>query len=437
MPSAVIIGASIGGLVAAAQLRDAGWDVTLLEKGRAVGGLYATVDTPFGTCELGMHVLYVSAQQQALLNAIFGADAFIEKSGVEVDIGAAFNHAMLNPHSIYPDVRGLPEWSLIREQILQRQDQDVGASAADELQARFGEVAAKQVVAPILQKLWKQPSEVLTPGALHCFFDLRRIILADKADADVLKQEPRLDAVIGNPLQTQPAGEVYGGRRALFFSASAHDLSGRALTYLQERGISIELSCDVQLQDDVLMRDGKPLSEAFDACILASPLAALAPGLSEQLDGVELSIFYFQIEPLALPAYYVLCHASELAASRIVNYGAYNFEHAAHLDRLLAVEALHEIGQPPSIEQLSLELERVLPGIDIRDSYTLPRRLRVAAPSLANAAKLDELAQRVSLRSGFKLLYFTGMRTDKGVFFSHQTVGAAHAAALDCSRKLP
>lgn len=437
MPSAVIIGASIGGLVAAARLRDAGWDVTLLEKGRSVGGLYATVDTPFGICELGMHVLYVSSEQQALLSAMFGADAFIEKTGVEVDIGAAFNHGTLNPHSIYPDVRGLPERPLIREQVLQRQEQSTGFSAADELQIRFGEVAATQVVAPILQKLWKQPSAALTPGALHCFFDLRRIILADKVEADVLKQEPRLDAVIGNPQQTQPAGEVYGGRRALFFSAAAHDLSGRALEYLQGRGIHIELSCDVQLQDDVLLRDGKPLSDVFDVCILASPLAALAPGLAEQLDGVELSIFYFQIEPLALPAYYVLCHASELAASRIVNYGAYNFEHAAHLDRLLAIETLHEIGQPPTIEQLTLELERVLPGIDIRDSYTLPRRLRVAAPSLTNAARLDDLAQRVSTRSGFKLLYFTGMRTDKGVFFSHQTVGAAHAAALDCSRRLP
>jgi hypothetical protein len=56
----------------------------------------------------------------------------------------------------------------------------------------------------------------------------------------------------------------------------------------------------------------------FDACILASPLAALAPEVAQQLDSVELSIFYFQVEPLALPAYYVLCHDSGFAASRIV-----------------------------------------------------------------------------------------------------------------------
>jgi hypothetical protein len=437
MPSAVIVGASIGGLVAAAQLREAGWDVTLLEKGQAVGGLYATVDTPFGTCELGMHVLYVNAEQQALLTAMFGAEAFIEKHGVEVDIGASFNSGTFNPNSIYPDVRHLPELPLIREQVLQRREQDAGASATEESHARFGALVAEQVVAPILEKLWKQPAETLTSGALHCFFDLRRIILADKPQADVLKQEPRLDAVIGNPEQTRPAGEVYGGRRALFFSTTAHGLSDRAVGYLRGQGVTVELGCDVRLEDDMLVRDGKPLSGEFDACILASPLAALAPEVAQQLDSVELSIFYFQIEPLALPAYYVLCHDSGFAASRIVNYGAYNFDQAPHLDRVLAIEALHEVGQPPSIERLVCELQQVIPGVRVLDSHGLSRRLRVAVPSLANAARLDDLARRVSERSGFGVLHFTGMRTDKGVFFSHQTVGAAHAAALDCSRRLP
>lgn len=437
MPSAVIIGASLGGLLAAAQLRNAGWDVTLLEKGQAVGGLYATVDTPFGTCELGMHVLYVVPEQQALLTEMFGADVFIEKGGVHVDIGASFNSGVLSPNSIYPDVRQRPELSSIREQVMQRREGNGGGSAAQELRARFGEVAAERVVGPILEKLWKRPANTLSAGALHCFFDLRRIILADKPQADALKQDPQLDAVIGNPEQTQPAGEVFSGRRALFFTAAAHDLSNRAISYLRRRGVTVELGCDVRLEDYKLVRDGQPLSAAFDACIVASPLAALSPEIAQQLDTLELSIFYFQIEPLDLPAYYVLCHDSGLAASRIVNYGAYNFDRTPHLDRVLAIEALHEIGRPPATECLVAELQQVIPGIRVRDSHGLSRRLRVAVPSLANAAKLDALAGRVIERAEFALLHFTGMRTDKGVFFSHQTVGAAHAAVLDCLRRLP
>ncbi|WP_028626529.1 NAD(P)/FAD-dependent oxidoreductase [Metapseudomonas resinovorans] len=437
MPSAVIIGASIGGLVAAAQLRKLGWNVTLLEKGRTLGGLYTSVDTPFGVCELGMHVLYVGDAQRDLLVEMFGADVFIEKRGVEVDIGSSFNWGGLNPNSIYPDVRGLPEREQIRQQILKRQQQGSGDSAISELCARFGTVAAQRVVAPILEKLWKRPAEALAPGALHCFFDLRRIVLCDKSETDSLKQDPWLDAVIGNPLQAQPAGEVYGGRRALFFSSAGHDLSVRALDYLQGCGVTVELGCDVCLEDDVLICDGQALHEHFDACILAGPLAALDPAVMESLDSVELSILYFRVEPLTMPIYYVLCHASELAASRIVNYGAYNFQHAPHLDGIMAVEVVHEIGQPPSLEQLTGELQSVLPEIIVLDSYVLPRRLRVATPSLANAARLDELTRRLSDRSGFQVLHFTGTRTDKGVFFSHQTIGAAHAAALDCSQKLP
>lgn len=435
MPSAVIIGASIGGLVAAVQLREGGWDVTVLEKGGSLGGLYSTVDTPFGNCELGMHVLYVSAEQQALLEKLFGADAFIEKHGVEVDIGASFNQGTLNSDSIYPDVRGLAELPLIREQILQRTAQPCGGTASEALHGRFGAVAAEKVVAPILQKLWGQPADALAPGALHCFFDLRRIIVADKAEADSLKQDPLLDAVIGNPLQNHPAGAVYGGRRALFFSAAAHDLSQRALTYLQQAGIEVELGCDVRLDDYRLVRDGQPLGNRFEVCILATPLSALAPDVASRLDSVELSVSYFQVEPLDLPAYYVLCHSSDLAASRIVNYGAYNFDHVPHRDRLLAVEALHEVGNPPSIEQLRAELQQVLPDVQVIDSHAFPRRLRVAAPTLANAVILDELAQRVTDASAFQVLHFTGMRTDQGVFFSHQTVGGAHAAALACSRR--
>lgn len=440
MRSAVVIGASIGGLVAAAQLRAAGWAVTLLERGRSVGGLFSRVETPFGTCELGMHVLYVSAEQQALLTGLFGPETFIEKQGVDIDLGAAFNHGVLNTDSIYPDVRGLPEQALMLQQLQQRgagEASDGGANARAALHQRFGAAAADAIVAPILQKLWGCPAEQLAPGALHCFFDLRRIIVADKLQTDLLKQDARLDAVVGNPQQRSPAGAVFGGRRALFFRDGAHDLSARVIDNLGAQGIVTEFGCDVQMVDDRLCLRGNALSERFDACIVASPIAALDPGLSGQLDQLELSIHYFKIRPFPLPAYYVLCHGAGLAASRIVNYAAYNFDRVPHLDQMLAVETLHPLGQPPGIERIRAEVSKVLTGLEVVDEHALPQRLKIAGPTLTNAARLDARLARLQAQSGFKALHFVGMRTDQGVFFSHQTIGAAHAAALDCSRQLP
>jgi predicted NAD/FAD-dependent oxidoreductase len=49
-------------MVAAGKLRRHGYEVTVFEKGLTVGGLYSKAQTPFGTQELGMHVLYADHQ---------------------------------------------------------------------------------------------------------------------------------------------------------------------------------------------------------------------------------------------------------------------------------------------------------------------------------------------------------------------------------------
>jgi NAD(P)-binding Rossmann-like domain len=442
MRKAVIIGASVGGLVAAAQLRKIGWDVTILEKGRTVGGLYAKVETPFGASELGMHVLYVTAEQQTILSEMCGAEAFIEKRGVAIDIGGTYNSGILNTDSIYPDARKLPNRALIEAQIRDSAGATVGdlRDAAQALRARFGAEAADRLFAPILQKLWKRPAHELSVGALHCYFDLRRVLVVDKADADTMKQDPALDAVIGNPLQAAPAGSVFGGRRALFFRSGGHDIGAHVTASLQRSGIRLELGSDVRIDDDTLTFNARPLSADFDACIIASPLAALDTSLNEVLEQIELSIFYIKVRNVAataLPVYYVLCQSQELVSSRIVNYAAYNFEKVAHLDELVAVEVLHEPGKAPALPTIATELSRVLPGLEVLDGYALPRSLKIASPTLNNARRLDASVDGLRQRSGFKLLHAVGMRTDKGVFFSHQTIGAAHAAALDCATRLP
>ena len=141
------------------------------------------------------------------------------------------------------------------------------------------------------------------------------------------------------------------------------------------------------------------------------------------------------IEVLQFPSYYILCHDTSYQSSRIVNYDGYNPIDPAVENSVLTVEVVHEKGCPPEAQTIVTEVCQALPGIEIQEHYQLERTLSVYSPTLKNASILDSLTENI--RGSQEVpLYFTGMRTDRGVFFSHHTIGLAYDAALDCMRQL-
>ncbi len=434
-----ILGASIGGLVAAAELRQHGCEVTMFEKGKAVGGLYSKAATPFGTQELGMHVLYVNERHFAHLCAIFGEDSFHVMHGTRVDVGASANFGQVHFGSHYPSLLEHP----LREQVLREmlQSPPLGGVATDahqEAMRRFGPKAATEVIAPILRKLWNQEPDDLSPHALHCFFDLRRMVVAGKAEADRLKDDPALDRVVANPDQGRPKGQVFGGRMALVFRAGRDDLSERAQEWASRQGVTLRFGSTVAVHGAQLRVDGTALGDGFDACIVALPASALAGAVASAADKLELSIFYFQLEaPLGdqFPAYYILAHDAGLRSSRIVHYDGYRPSGEGAASGVLAVESVHPMGNAPSQEELAVEITRILPCACVKEAFRLPRSLPVFSPTLANGRLFDAFESSVAASFG-KPVYFTGVRTDTGVFFSHHTIGLAHDSALACLRRL-
>lgn len=435
-----VIGASVGGLVAAAELKSKGFDVTLIEKGKAVAGLYGKVDTPFGKQELGMHVLYLTEQHYKHLCSIFGADVFQVWSGYKVDIGAAYNFGKNSFNSIYPDVRDLPEQKQILDQIVQGGNEVYKPkNALEAINARFGRLAGEKVFAPILKKLWKTEPAQLSADAIHCFYDLRRVVACDKPEADSLKHDNWLDQVVANPDQAQPSGVVFNGRMAARFKNSCGDLSEKVMSWLREQNIHVCFNSSVTIADNRLNFNGSPVDDLFDACIVASPLAALIPDSQDSMDMLELSIYYFELAENitdGFPAYYILCHDTNTVASRIVNYGAYGVKEAEDCPAVISVEVAHEIGQAPLAQDIEIELQRILPFATIKASYKLPATLRVPVPTLKNAAFLDKYTELLTSGGSKNPIFFSGMRTDKGVFFSHHTIGLAYDSALACTAKL-
>jgi protoporphyrinogen oxidase len=435
-----ILGASLGGMVAASELRRQGFEVTIFEKGAAVGGLYSKAETPFGTQELGMHVLYAARHHYEHLCDIFGEESFHVMHGARVDIGASANFGGVYWGSHYPSLLGHPLQSRVLDELIAHPTVvKPSFNAEDEAIRRFGPTAARAIVVPILRKLWGLEPSALSAHALHCFFDLRRIVVAKKADADRLKDNKALDDVVANPDQGHPKGEVFGGRMGLLFRDGERDLSKCAAEWARRVGINLQLNADVAVVDNELSVNGAVLARDFDACLVAVPVHMLAREHLHNADKVELTIYYLRLEaPLGdhFPSYYVLAHDSAFQASRIVNYDSYRPNNTYARGSVIAVEAIHARGNAPTCEAIAAEVLQIQPHARVSETFQMPRSLPVLAPSLANGRLLDAFEASIARKFG-KPMFFTGMRTDTGIFFSHHTIGLAYDSALACIGRLP
>jgi hypothetical protein len=315
----------------------------------------------------------------------------------------------------------------------------VSPNANQEVISRFGSTAAKNVVVPILEKLWLTDATKLSRHALHCFFDLRRMVICDKPEADQLKDNSWLDSIVANPLQSEPKGKIYDGRIGLTFKSQYSDLTERFILWAEKVGIEVQFGSDIAVVDGCLTANKIAVHEQCDACIVSMSMHSLASTVIEQTDQLEMSIYYMQLKELItdqFPAYYVLCHDTKYKSSRIVNYDAYNHENSKSFASVLAVEVVHGIGDAPSSQEIAQEVMSILPSLCVDRSYRLERGVKICTPSLKNGELLDSVKNQMEGFFHAKPVYFTGMRTDTGVFFSHHTIGLAYDAALECSRRL-
>jgi hypothetical protein len=97
---------------------------------------------------------------------------------------------------------------------------------------------------------------------------------------------------------------------------------------------------------------------------------------------------------------------------------------------------VHPVDQAPDKAVIAAEITALLPELTVTEGHRLSRSVKVCSPTLKNAALLDGVRHDIEGRFGDKPVWFTGMRTDTGVFFSHHTIGLAYETALDCSQRL-
>lgn len=221
-----IVGAGPVGLILALYLaRERRVPVVLIEQQPFAGGLYASVQTPWGLVDQGVHIPQesgVPVLDRLLLQAL-PADQWQVLQGPKKDIAGNHFAGHLNEGAVYPDLRRLPRPDYLR--CLGEMLANAGPELPDYrdaphlhayFSARFGAHCTETVFEPIAHKLWRQPLHRMSPWAAK-LVHLVRVVTHDHPHASVLKASPALDAVIGFPDQLAVPASTFSHRtRALY-----------------------------------------------------------------------------------------------------------------------------------------------------------------------------------------------------------------------------
>lgn len=252
----VVVGAGPVGLMNALYLaRVRKLPVIVVEQQSTVGGLYSSVDTPWGLVDQGAHI-----PQETGVSAI--DDLFFDVlprnewqilEGTRKDIAGNIFAGRIDFGSLYPDLRRLPQENFLQcaaELFANLSTSYPGFEEAENLrdyfEARFGRFCTETVLEPIVQKIWQQPLERMSPWAAK-LVHLARVVTHNADVALTLKMSPALDAVIGFPDQLSVPAEVFSNRRRAMYP-KRFGLSGVVAGFIRElecEGVRLLTSSDV------------------------------------------------------------------------------------------------------------------------------------------------------------------------------------------------
>lgn len=222
----VVVGAGPVGLMCALYLaRVRKLPVIIVEQQPAVGGLYASVDTPWGCVDQGVHIPQETGVSviDDLFFDVLSKNEWQMLDGVHKDIAGNIFAGQVDFGSLYPDLRRLPREDFlasVAELFINLSpsypDFNEAADLREYFEARFGKFCTRTVFEPIAQKIWKQPLEKMSPWAAK-LVHLARVVTHNQEAAVSLKMSPALNPVIGFPEQLAVPGEIFSNRRRAMY----------------------------------------------------------------------------------------------------------------------------------------------------------------------------------------------------------------------------
>ena len=210
----VIVGGGIPGMFSALLVAVTQPDVRvhLVDWAPRLGGLYGSHKDPdFGWLDHGMHLIYETGIEgvDRLIREVMNDSEWIFLEGNKKDIAGVHHLGKLNTASPYVDLRALP--ATLRDRALAglfaalpetRLGPLESKSAADFFVRRFGAPIAREVIDPILRKLWRLNSDELDAMVSRVVLMDRVQLFDSKVMADLMKSD-RIRSRIAFPDQIE------------------------------------------------------------------------------------------------------------------------------------------------------------------------------------------------------------------------------------------
>lgn len=376
----LVVGGGAAGVAAAARLARTGVTVTLLERGRRLGGRAVSGTLPgFGEIDLGTHVLMRTCRAALALLTLLGAEDEVRFQGrLEVPIWQSGRVQWVKGHPFFHLLPGLLRFGHLRPRerlallrllpgLLRAPD----ATAADWLRSlRIPPRAVEVLLRPLLlSALNGEPEEI---SARYAAMVIRRVLLSPRGGGLGFFQVPMSriwERVV--PLVERVGGEVRTGARVAAIAVEG----GRA--------VGVELAGGEELTGDAVIAALPP--EDLSPLLPEGARGFLSPAGEIPWSPIVCTHFLFDRPVLPLPFLFAVGEPLQAAFSVSRLQGRHGPEHVAAV-----LSGAHGwIGRPPGDvrEELLSSLSRMVPKADsarLLSSYVLkfPRATFLPAPGV-------------------------------------------------------
>ena len=452
----IILGGGIPGIFSALYLSklNPNWNIHLIESSKQIGGLYNSFNhEEGGTFDKGMHIIYETciSEIDSIIRDCLNKDEWLYLEGNYKDIAGVFHNKKLEKDSPYMHIESLNRRKLniclgdfLKTLKKQAPNFKECSNAEDFFQKRFGTLLTKELIEPVIQKLWGRPLNKLHPSSTRIVLMDRLRMFSEETTSDLMKSE-LIRSRIAYPNQMKLEKKYRNSQRGLYpkkFGMS-NLIKGMEIN-LEKSGINVHRNSSISsievsnnLIKRVSIKTNNSLIELDSIKFLHSTISSSKIlnlfGINHKkvkLDKSHIQKYvYFLIDskPNMGNLYYFFSFQKGSKLYRVTNYAAYCPSairtHKGIKAWPICIELHYKNKNPNDKEILNDGISELLKTKVIQSSKSIIFSKVESAGgfpllTLRNCAYLQESN---SLLENLKLenLLIAGQAPDKGIFFLH------------------